>query len=47
MKVPAYWWADYNGHKLYDGKIESFNISEQKWNLVLDARDDPFPYLMA
>jgi hypothetical protein len=47
MKVPVYWWAGYNGHKLHDGKIESFNISEQKWNLVLDARDDPFSYLMA
>jgi hypothetical protein len=47
MKVPEYWWDGYKGHKLHDGKIESFDINRQKWNLVLNARDDPFPYLMA
>jgi hypothetical protein len=35
------------GFNLHDGKIDSFNISSQKWNLLLDARDEPFPFLMA
>ena len=47
MKVPEYWWVGCNGYKLHDGKIESFDIDSQKWNLLLDARDEPFPYLMA
>jgi hypothetical protein len=32
---------------LHDDKIDSFDISSQKWNLLLDARDEPFPFLMA
>jgi hypothetical protein len=47
MEVPEYWWDGCNGYKLHDGKIDSFDISEQKWNLVLDARDEDLPYLMA
>jgi hypothetical protein len=47
MKVPDFWWDDYNGYRLNDGKIDSFDIQTQKWNLLLDSRDDPFPYLMA
>jgi hypothetical protein len=47
MKVPDYWWDDCKSHKLHDGKIDSFDIQSQKWNLLLDARDEPFPFLMA
>jgi hypothetical protein len=47
MKVPDYWWDGCNGYKLYDGKIDSFDIQTQRWNLILDARDEPFPFLMA
>ena len=47
MKVPEYWWDGYNGHKLCDGKIESFDLVSQKWNLLLDARDGDDLYLMA
>jgi hypothetical protein len=43
MKVPDYWWDGCNGYKLHDGKIDSFDIQTQKWNLILDARDEPFP----
>jgi hypothetical protein len=42
MRVPEYWWPTYNGYKLHDGKIVSFNISTQKWNLMLDDRNKPF-----
>jgi hypothetical protein len=45
MKVPDHWWDGYNGYKLHDGKIVSFNTSTKKWNLILDARDEPDPYL--
>jgi hypothetical protein len=41
------WWVGCNGHNLHDGKIVSFDISRQKWNLLLDARDEDLPYLMA
>ena len=37
----------YNGYTLCDGKIESFDLVSQKWNLLLDARDDDDLYLMA
>jgi hypothetical protein len=33
MKVPDYWWDDCKSHKLHDGKIDSFDIQNQKWNL--------------
>jgi hypothetical protein len=42
-----YWWDGCNGYKLHDGKIDSFDIDSQKWNLLLDARDENLPYLMA
>jgi hypothetical protein len=32
---------------LPDGKIDSFDISSQKWNLLLDARDDDDMYPIA
>jgi hypothetical protein len=47
MKVPENWWVGGIGFKLHDGEIDSFDISSQKWNLLLDARDEPFPFLMA
>jgi hypothetical protein len=47
MKVPEYWWDGCNGYKLHDGKIDSSDIDNQKWNLLLDARDEDLPYLMA
>jgi hypothetical protein len=46
MKVPQNWWVGCSGHKLHDGRIDSFDISEQKWNLLLDARDEDLPYLI-
>jgi hypothetical protein len=47
MKVPENWWVGCKGFKLHDGEIDSFNIQSQKWNLLLDARDEPFPFLIA
>jgi hypothetical protein len=47
MKVPENWWVGGIGFNIHDGKIDSFDISSQKWNLLLDARDEPFPFLMA
>jgi hypothetical protein len=47
MKVPDNWWNGCNGYNLHGGKIGSFNISTQKWNLLLDSKDEPFSYLMA
>jgi hypothetical protein len=47
MKVPENWWVGCKGFNLHDGKIDSFDISSQKWNLLLDARDEPFPFLIA
>ena len=47
MKVPEYWWDGYNGYRLHDGVIDSFDIVSQKWNLLLDSRDDDDLYLMA
>jgi hypothetical protein len=47
MRVPEYWWPGYNGYRLHDGKIDSFDIDTQKWNLILDDRNEPFSFLMA
>jgi hypothetical protein len=47
MKVHGYWWDGCNSYKLHDGTIDSFHISTQKWNLILDDRNEPFPFLMA
>jgi hypothetical protein len=45
MKVPEYWWPTYNSYKF--SRIDSFDISSQKWNLLLDSRDESFPFLMS
>jgi hypothetical protein len=47
MKVHRYWWDGCNSYKLHDGTIDAFNISTQEWNLILDDRNKPFPFLMA
>jgi hypothetical protein len=47
MKVPENWWVGCKGFKLHDGKIDAFDISSQKWNLLLDDREEPFPFQMA
>jgi hypothetical protein len=47
MKVPQNWWVGCSGYNLHDGKIDSFDIQSQKWNLLLDARDDDDIYLIA
>jgi hypothetical protein len=48
MRVPDHWWESYNGSNLHDGKIVSFDVISQKWNLLLDTRDDGDDlYLMA
>ena len=47
MQVPDNWWIGYSGSDLHDGKIVSFDWEEQKWNLLLDTRDDDDEYLMA
>jgi hypothetical protein len=47
MKVPQNWWVGCSGRNLHDGRLDSSDISEQKWNLLLDARDEDLPYLMA
>jgi hypothetical protein len=39
MKVPQNWWVGCSGFYLHDGKIDSFDISSQKWNLLLDDDD--------
>jgi hypothetical protein len=39
MKVPENWWVGCKGFKLHDGKVDSFDIQSQKWNLLLDDRD--------
>jgi hypothetical protein len=46
MKVPDYWWDGCNGYKLHDGKIDSFDIQTQKSNLILNDRNEPFPFLI-
>jgi hypothetical protein len=47
MKVPEYWWQDYKGNRLHDGVIISFSKADQKWNLLLNSRDDDDHYLMS
>ncbi|OEU10958.1 hypothetical protein FRACYDRAFT_246059 [Fragilariopsis cylindrus CCMP1102] len=46
MKVPDYWWDGCKGYRLNDGVIDSYDIVEQKWNLLLNSRDDNDRYLM-
>jgi hypothetical protein len=41
MRVPDHWWESYNGGtNLHDSKIVSFDVVSQKWNLLVDTRDD-------
>jgi hypothetical protein len=47
MKVPEYWWQGCKGYKLHDGRIDSFDIQTQKWNLIVDDRNEPLLFLMA
>jgi hypothetical protein len=47
MRVPDHWWEHYNGSNLNDGRIVSFDVVSQKWNLLLDDVDDDNEYLMA
>jgi hypothetical protein len=47
MKVPGYWWDGCKSYKLHDGTIDSFDVVNQKWNLMLDDTREPFPFLMA
>ena len=46
MKVPDNWWVGYSGSNLHDGRIDSFDVVNQKWNLLLNTRDDDDLYLM-
>jgi len=46
VKVPEYWWVALRGRKLHDGKIASFDESNQKWMFVCDS-DPKEPYAMA
>ena len=43
--MPEYWWVALRGRKLHDGKISSFDESQQKWLFVCDS--DQEPYAMA
>ena len=47
MKVPEYWWDGCKGYRLHDGVIDSYDIAKQKWNLLLNSRDDDDLYPMA
>ena len=47
LKVPQNWWVGCSGYKLHDGRIVSFDIVSQKWNLLLDDRNDDDLYLIA
>jgi hypothetical protein len=47
MKVPDHWWESYKGSNKNDGKIVSFDVVNQKWNLLLDDQDDDDQYLIA
>ena len=47
MKVPDYWWDGCKGYKLNDGVIDSYCEISQRWNLLLDTKEDDALYLMA
>jgi len=47
LKVPQNWWVGCTGYNLHDGRIVSFDIVSQKWNLLLDDRNDEDLYLIA
>ena len=46
LKVPDYWWVGWSGRNFNDGKIDSYDSSTQKFNLILDS-DPSYPYPMA
>ena len=46
MKVPESWWPGYKSHKLCDGRIDSYCPISQRWNLLLNTKDDDALYLM-
>ena len=46
-KVPESWWPGYKSHKLCDGRIDSYCPISQRWNLLLDTKEDDTLYLMA
>ncbi|OEU11919.1 hypothetical protein FRACYDRAFT_245042 [Fragilariopsis cylindrus CCMP1102] len=47
MKVPDYWWDGCKGYRLHDGVIDSYCEISQRWNLLLDTKEDDALYLMA
>ena len=47
MKVPDYWWDGCKGYRLHDGVIDSYCPISQRWNLLLDTKEDDALYLMA
>ena len=36
VMVPEYWWVAHRGRNLHNGKISSFEESQQKWMFVCD-----------
>ena len=47
MKVLDNWWMGCNGRILHDGKIDLYDRSNQKWNLLLDSNDDDDLHILA
>jgi hypothetical protein len=47
VKVPDSWWVSFKTSNLNDGTIVSFDSVNEKWNLLLDDKDDDDQYLMA
>ena len=46
MAVPENWWTYCTGYNLHNGKIVSFDQKKERWNLLLDSRDDDELYGM-
>ena len=46
MAVPENWWTYCTGYNLHNGKIVSFDQKKERWNLLLDTRDDDELYGM-
>ena len=40
VKVPDHWWVGFNSRSINDGKISSFDPTQQKWMLVVDSEPD-------
>jgi hypothetical protein len=47
VKIPDNWWVGYTGTYLHDGKIEAFDVVNQKWSAALDDQYDDDQYLIA